>query len=531
MEKLTCIKKKKTKFFLSFFSGILYILSQGVLFGCTGINVYILSYIHHKDKWVDMQYGNLMMPLMIFFTSLFSPLSGPIEKALGPVLPLLISSIFVEICLFLFYIQRNIWFFYSITLLSGIGVGISANIPVKNACLYYPDKKGLISAGIMSFLGVSLAIYILIGEKLINPDKEGVIDGDTEPYYSEKVSENIKKYFIFAMLTLPIGTIISLLLFYKYDPKCEIEENEKEEQISNEDKENDEENEEKEIEKEELKDIIIKKDKNGPKKYNLFYKQSPNKNIKIALKNFRFWRNILIGGVTPFWIYFLQSSFRAYIVMLGVDTNIIFFLGSGLSLIGCILGPVWASLVDKFGFQPIMKIIGFICSGMSIYFYFFMGDKMFYTIGLIISIPSLIGIMSSLTPHLMQIYGMKYFLTIGGFAKLFNELSDFLAALTSIILSIFFKNADDLLFPYQMVMICGGVLSIIGLILIFFENDEKFIFNCENEENKYLIKEGEDRPNKSFEKEKNYINENASIILDSNSSRTTLNTNENNNNS
>ena len=241
-------------------------------------------------------------------------------------------------------------------------------------------------------------------------------------------------------------------------------------------------------------------------------------------------RNILIGGITPFYIYFLQSSFRAYVVMLGVDTNIIFFLGSGLSLIGCILGPIWASLVDKFGFQPIMKIIGFICSGMSVYFYFFMGDKMFYTIGLIIAISALIGIMSALTPHLMQIYGMRYFLTIGGFAKLFNELSDFLAALTSIILSIFFKNADELLFPYQMVIAVDGVLSIIGLILTFYENDEEFVFGEENEENKNLEKEGEERPSESFEKEKNYINENVSTILDPNSSRTTLNTNENSNN-
>ena len=138
--------------------------------------------------------------------------------------------------------------------------------------------------------------------------------------------------------------------------------------------------------------------------------------------------------------------------------------------------------------------------------------------------------MSSLTPHLMQIYGMRYFLTIGGFAKLFNELSDFLAALTSIILSIFFKNADELLFPYQMVIAVGGVLSIIGLILTFYENDEEFVFGEENEENKNLEKEGEERPSESFEKEKNYINENVSTILDPNSSRTTLNKNENSNN-
>ena len=102
------------------------------------------------------------------------------------------------------------------------------------------------------------------------------------------------------------------------------------------------------------------------------------------------------------------------------------------------------------------------------YFFFFIDDKLFYIIGLIIAISTLIGVMAAVTPHLMNIYGMRYFLTIGGFAKLFNEFSVFTAALTSIILSIFFKNAEELKFPYQIVIIVGGVLSIIGSILVFF---------------------------------------------------------------
>jgi len=175
-----------------------------------------------------------------------------------------------------------------------------------------------------------------------------------------------------------------------------------------------------------------------------------------------------------------------------------------------------------------MKIIGIICTGMSIYFYFFMDNKTFFVIGLIIISCTIIGIMSALTPHIMQIYGMRYFLTIGGFTKLFNQISVFSAAMTSIILSIFFKNAEELVFPYKMVVIGGGILSVIGLILVFFENDEKFIYGDENEENKYYIKESdEEKLNDTIEKEKNYINENASTILDdTNSSRTTLNTNE-----
>ena len=52
-----------------------------------------------------------------------------------------------------------------------------------------------------------------------------------------------------------------------------------------------------------------------------------------------------------------------------------------------------------------------------------MGDKFYYPIGLAISVSTFIGIMSALTPHLMHIYGIRYFLTIGGLARLFNELT------------------------------------------------------------------------------------------------------------
>ena len=519
MEKLSCIKKKKTKFILSVLSAIFFLLGQGVIIGSSGIGVYILSYIHHKDKWVDMQYGNLMMPFMTFSLSLFSPISGSLEKTCGPINSLFISFIIIEICLFLFYIQRNIWIFYSITLLVGFGAGISSQIPIKNACFYYPEKKGLISSVIMSFIGVSAALYIFIGENIVNPDKEGVIDQEKEPYYSEEVSERSKNYFLFAMIALPIFTFLSFLFFYKYNPNCENEENEEENE-----EENNEEN--KEEIKEELKDNFIKKDKKK-KKLNSFYKPSPSKNIKIALKSFRFWRNIIISGVMPFWLYFIQSSFRAYVVMLGVDTNIIYFLGSGISLISCILGPVWASLVDKFGFQPIIMVIGIISSGMPIYFFFFLNNQLFYVIGLIISTSILVGIMASVTPHLMQIYGLRYYLTIGGLARLFNDLCSFTAAITTIVLSVYFKNAQELLFPYRMVVAGGFFLSVLGLIMIFFENDDKFIYGDEKEEEKYFVKERENGQNDTFEKEKEFINENASTILDVSNSK--LNNNESRN--
>ena len=46
-----------------------------------------------------------------------------------------------------------------------------------------------------------------------------------------------------------------------------------------------------------------------------------------------------------------------------------------------------------------------------------MGNTIFYPIGLVISFTMLMGIASCTVPHLMQIYGIRYYLIIGGLSK------------------------------------------------------------------------------------------------------------------
>ena len=110
-----------------------------------------------------------------------------------------------------------------ISLILGLGCGLSAQIVVKNCCLYYPKKKGFISACIMSLGALIGSSYTLLGEKIINPDREEVIDKKENPYYNEDISERSKYFFLFGMLIMPIATSLSIFLFYKYDPSCETE--------------------------------------------------------------------------------------------------------------------------------------------------------------------------------------------------------------------------------------------------------------------------------------------------------------------
>ena len=48
--------------------------------GISQYSVYITSYFHHQKIDMDMQYGNLIMPIFMVSNSIFAPLAGFIEK-------------------------------------------------------------------------------------------------------------------------------------------------------------------------------------------------------------------------------------------------------------------------------------------------------------------------------------------------------------------------------------------------------------------------------------------------------------------
>ena len=443
MEYFSFIESYNTKFILSICSAIIYQMGSSIVVAIGNFCVYFASYIHYKDEWVNMQYGNIMAPIILLLLSCFSPFSGVIEKKIGPRFTLLISSIIVEICLVIYYFQRNLWIFYIISIFIGFGNGLSAGVPIKNACLYYPKKKGMISSIIICLGGLISSLYVFIGEKIINPEKKTIINKQTNPFYPEDVANRANYFFIFAMIVIPITTIISLILFYKFEKQNKIE------------------------------------NSNNSKSDKMIPKQIENEtNTKEIIVNFRFWRNMIIISLMPFWIYFLTATFRAYCPMIGVNSNFMPYLPTIITALSSITGFIWALIFDKFGFQIIIKIMSILCIILSIYFSIFIDNKILYIIGLIISTSiSRVGMMSIINPHIMQVYEFRNYLIIGGFARLFNQLSFFIAGLTSIILSFNFTNGDKLKTPYRIIAIIGILLSSIGLFLSFFENDDKFIFN------------------------------------------------------
>ena len=113
-----------------------------------------------------------------------------------------------------FIFQQNIWLCYILSLIFGIGTGISTSLLGKNLTLYSPEKKGIIS-GVLG-LGVMIiaAIYALSGEKIINFG--GKTLEENEDFYPREIAKRTYIYFLIGEFILPIGLIFALLLNYEY---------------------------------------------------------------------------------------------------------------------------------------------------------------------------------------------------------------------------------------------------------------------------------------------------------------------------
>ena len=450
----------KTKFIFSLISAIIYQLGSQVIVTIGNFCVYFASYIHLYQDWVNIQSCNIMAPIILLLLAAFSPLSGIIEKYIGPKLTLLLSSIIVEICLILYYFQQNLYIFYTISFFAGIGNGLSAGVTIKNACLYFPKRKGIINSTIIFLGGLVSMLYLIIGEKIINPEKKPIDRTSGNPVYPEDVANRAYYYFVFSMIIFPILTIIALLLFYDYVP----EENQ-----------------------------------NGNKEKMIPQKKGPTRtDTKEIMGSFRFWRNIIIVTLMPFWVYFLTATYRAYTPLLGVNQNLISYLPSIITFLSAVIGLGWGYIFDKFGFQKIIMIMSIMCIVLSIYFTIFIDNKLFYIIGLIAStFISRVGMMSVINPHIMQVFEFRNYLIIGGFARLFNQFSFFISALISVLLSLNYKTSSELKTPYRIIASFGIVLSIIGLIFSFYEDDSKFNTKTDDSKRENTLGIGHDNDNEN----------------------------------
>lgn len=446
---------KKTRFILSFIGGIIYHICSGCCLALGNFNVYLTSFIHYSNSSVDMQYGHLMIPLLAFSLSIFVPIGGILENKIGLHLSLIVSSSLLEIFIFIFINQKNIWHIYILIVLMGLSCGLGIAIPRKNCCFYYPEQKAFILSTMSSLTILIFGIISVVGEKVINPEK--VILKKGEKFYPLEVSKNFILFYKYILRVIPIITIISLLLIKKYENDYNIN-NKNYQSISD---------------KKGLKEKI---NNNNEEEERFKNKENYSINVKAALFNIRIWKIASIASLSSFALGFSVNTFRVYGALISINGTFMQYSGGIGSIILCICTPIWGYINDNFDFTKIIKIICFSTCIQSLLLSIFLSNNITYIFCILFGCLISCGLMTSINPHIMQVYGIEYTLEIGGIVGICHGIVSGLGAIIAFIISKYYHTGEELQKPYKYLFFIGTIFCIISFYLAFYENNDKFIF-------------------------------------------------------
>ena len=485
---------------------------------------YTTSYIHLKQDWVTIHYGVINSPLYLMTTKLIGPIGGYMEKKIGGKDTIIFGGITVVISLFCLHLQQNIWIYYFLTVLLGIGLGSCNQICLRNICIYKPKKKGFMLSTIGTATTIFFGLFFYCSEKYINYYDYSLNKGTENQFYPEYISQRYQKFIVFLIYSYSIMTILSVIFFREYpkNDECNIEKNENKIEMSNIENncDNNNTNSNKEINNISNTQIVCnesstminktqlsssssdfkipekklnKKNKiSKPKdKKPIIKDEKYKKNMKKVIKSKRFWRLAFYNFLSPFISYLIMANFKNFrILMFSARLNRV--IGVILGIFKLLIAPIVGFIVDKSGSIRILKTLCLLRIIIGILMALFLDSPTFNLILAFASELATVGQKNSFIPFIYNIFGIDYSIEIEGMFGIGEGFSNLFSAVMSFFISYLSGSTTfgGLKLPYRCLYIFGSILSTIAFLLINFENEEIFDYD-EDEENQNKKKIGE----------------------------------------
>ena len=449
-----------------------------------GFSTYMISYLKYyqseDETPITLNYTYFIMPILTITMGFGIPFSGILEYKIGTRLIIIYSSLYLVLSSVIQYFSK-IFFLNALSIfIFAVGFSLSIAISGKNACMYFPKKRGMIS-GILAFFGaVFSSILNIFGEKLIiNPDS---IDPE-RGYYIYDVAKNIKKYFIFQIICVSIFTIISVSLLVPFDMKKikglkkkkkikDIkEDNLIEDKIINDEALIPDENDE---EKKEEKNKEIENKKNiglsGMESSLINASNYSMNQVKSAVKSFRVWRLFLMNIFSAPLNNFFTITWRPISIYKNMPTYKIQNVNSYTSIVQMIATPLFGLLSDRIPFRVMKVTLGIIDAIAGFLFYFSFKNVNFFIVLIILNSFSYFGMFALNEPHYMKIFGMKHVIEISGIIGLSGVIMGPICSLFAFFIEQNFRDNLDIVYKYMFFI--SSSLSIVDIFLSCFETDE-----------------------------------------------------------
>ena len=368
-----------------------------------------------------------------------------------------------------------------------------------------------------------------------NGDEAHSIPGSIDKFYEENVAENVRNVFILELGTFGISTLLTLLFLVPYDEKAakklsrELKRKTKEatKEENNAINENEDENNkdddngvvfEDHNKESDNKEGLLPDDeeKDGPTKievidgdkgYNAKVASGSNKGKKViaipdskaggletnpvstnismsvsqvnystrhtkkALGSFRVWKLFTLVLCSYLALNLLLVCWRPIGVNVGIETNKLQLIGTLNFIMSMIGTPCFGFLSDKIPFRILFTFVSAVTSLVGFSFcYTFDFPNLFMV--MVCGMNFILGGYIAVLPtHYMKVFGMKYYVEVGGVVGFANVIMGPICAFFAYFVE---NGVDDKIFAYRIIFITGAAMNIVSLVLSIFESDDEF---------------------------------------------------------
>ena len=366
------------------------------------------------------------------------------------------------------------------------------NIPIKNACLYNPKRKGFISSIIASFGFGSAAGCTFLGDFIVNPQR--VVLSEEEKFFAFEVAKNVKKYYLFMYAFIGGCSILSLLFVFQYKPENNslIKELKSNRNFSI----NDADNANRNYYSPQLKpkanartDLIV-----PPMTLSAviipvqsFYHSGSAKNFKQIISSCGFWVLALNQVCTFFTSSMSVNTFKTLGVEHGFSVN---NLTASYSFSLCSLmfiGPLIGYLSDCMSFAVLNSFLNIIeiISSLAMFYSLRQNNCIMFCVFSAFQVMAFSNFNLIINSHVMKVYTLQFFVEVIGSLGIVSVFGSVLESFVPLIADQLFDDQDNM-FAYFF----GIGLNVLGVMLSAIEKETKFEFQkTEKEKEKEEIKD------------------------------------------
>ena len=346
--------------------------------------------------------------------------------------------------------------------LFGIGTGFSA-LTSKEACLFFPKRRGLIVSIIRLALGLMHSLYYKAGEHLINPNRMKV-----DPFtltYTKTISLRYKYYLLLIACALVFGTVIFLVITIRISFAELLRKNSK---VDLREKQN---LQESFLEKKENKGQVQIDSLKGKKSTQYL------SNLKLIFRSWTLWNLFLISICIAFLPLLITNTSRPLSDRLQFSRKFMENLSIGNTVGAAVSCLIWGIIYDCLGSKLLLffSSIGLCLNGGFLILSIMLKNAYCFGISLLINTVLRAGISIIFFGHVTKVFGFSYLMEISGFIGFsLGGISIFGAAFEFVVIE-YLKIEGN--YPFFICYGTSSVLCFIAFFLICCLNEEPFDYS------------------------------------------------------